>query len=68
MVRKDFLDELVKLQDQLPPFDNAIAFRMLETELDRPIEAIFSQISPEPVAAASLGRYTGYLTAVKKSQ
>jgi predicted unusual protein kinase regulating ubiquinone biosynthesis (AarF/ABC1/UbiB family) len=62
LVRKDFLDELVKLQDQLPPFDNAIAFGMIETELDRPIEAIFSQISPEPVAAASLGQvYRGYL-------
>ena len=26
LVRKDFLEELVKLQDQLPPFPTAIAF------------------------------------------
>jgi len=35
---------------------------MIETEPDRPIEATFSQILPEPVAAASLGQaYRGYL-------
>lgn len=56
LIRKDFLDELVKLQDQLPPFDTGLAFQMIETELDRPIEAIFSKISSEPVAAASLGQ------------
>ncbi len=56
LVRKDFLDELVKLQDQLPPFDNAIAFQTIETELERPLTTIYSQISPDPVAAASLGQ------------
>ena len=62
LIRKDFLDELIKLQDQLPPFDNALAFWLIQTELDRPIAAMFSQISPEPVAAASLGQvYRGRL-------
>jgi predicted unusual protein kinase regulating ubiquinone biosynthesis (AarF/ABC1/UbiB family) len=71
LVRKDFLDELIKLQDQLPPFDNAIAFSIIETELGRPIKEIFSQISPQPVAAASLGQvyraflHTGEEVAVK---
>jgi len=62
LVRKDYLDELVKLQDQLPAFDSAIAFQIIETELERPVVDIFSQISPEPVAAASLGQvYRAYL-------
>ena len=62
LVRKDFLEELIKLQDQLPPFSNAIAFGIIETELDRPIETMFSQMSPDPVAAASLGQvYRGLL-------
>ncbi|MGF1488093.1 MAG: hypothetical protein ACFBSE_13475 [Prochloraceae cyanobacterium] len=26
LIRKDFLHELIKLQDELPPFDNEIAF------------------------------------------
>ena len=62
LIRKDFLEELVKLQDQLPPFDNATARRIIEMELDRSIEEIFSELSPKPVAAASLGQvYRGRL-------
>ncbi|RCJ31360.1 hypothetical protein A6770_20215 [Nostoc minutum NIES-26] len=62
LIRKDFLEELVKLQDQLPPFDNAIAYQTIETELDRPIHEVFSELSPTPVAAASLGQvYRGRL-------
>ncbi|MFE1747997.1 ABC1 kinase family protein [Coleofasciculus sp. H7-2] len=71
LVRKDFLEELVKLQDQLPSFDNAIAFNIIETELERSVEEIYREISPEPVAAASLGQvyrarlHTGEEVAVK---
>lgn len=56
LIRKDYLEELVKLQDQLPPFDNAIALRIIETELERSLEDVYSEISPQPVAAASLGQ------------
>lgn len=56
LIRKDFLEELVKLQDQLPPFPTPYAIAIIETELDRSIDEIFSYISPEPVAAASLGQ------------
>lgn len=56
LVQQDFLDELVKLQDQLPPFPNELAFRIIETQLDAPIADTFSEISPNPVAAASLGQ------------
>ena len=62
LVRKDFLDELIKLQDQLPPFDNALAFSIIEAELGRPIREIYREISSKPVAAASLGQvYRGFL-------
>ncbi len=56
LVRKDFLNELTKLQDRLPPFPTPIAFAIIERELDRSIEETYSEISPEPVAAASLGQ------------
>jgi predicted unusual protein kinase regulating ubiquinone biosynthesis (AarF/ABC1/UbiB family) len=56
LIRKDFLEELVKLQDQLPPFDNAIAYDIIKAQLKREINSIYSEISPEPVAAASLGQ------------
>ncbi|NEO39841.1 MAG: AarF/ABC1/UbiB kinase family protein [Moorea sp. SIOASIH] len=71
LIRQDFLDELIKLQDQLPPFDNAIALSIIEQELGRSIQKLFSQISPRPVAAASLGQvyraklHTGEEVAVK---
>ncbi|MDR9401957.1 MAG: AarF/ABC1/UbiB kinase family protein [Halothece sp. Uz-M2-17] len=71
LVRKDFLEELTKLQDQLPPFDSAIAFQIIEQELQRPIKEVYREISPQPVAAASLGQvyravlYSGEEVAVK---
>jgi len=71
LVRKDFLEELVKLQDQLPPFPTDIAFDIIEQELAAPVGDIFSTISPQPIAAASLGQvyqaklYTGEQVAVK---
>ncbi|MBD1923175.1 AarF/ABC1/UbiB kinase family protein [Microcoleus sp. FACHB-831] len=71
LIRKDFLEELIKLQDQLPPFENAIAHSIIEAQLGRTISEIFSEITPEPIAAASLGQvyrarlHTGEEVAVK---
>ena len=54
--------EMVKLQDQLPPFSNEIAMRFIEEEIGQPPEAIYAYLSPEPIAAASLGQvYKGEL-------
>ncbi|XP_024529756.1 uncharacterized protein LOC9650796 isoform X2 [Selaginella moellendorffii] len=44
------------LQDRLPPFPNEMALLLMEQELGRPISEVFSYISEEPVAAASLGQ------------
>lgn len=71
LIRKDFLDELTKLQDQLPPFDSHIAFNIIESALGRSISEVYQNISPHPVAAASLGQvykavlYSGETVAVK---
>ncbi|MDJ0775067.1 MAG: AarF/ABC1/UbiB kinase family protein [Mastigocoleus sp. MO_167.B18] len=62
LIRQDFLNELVKLQDQLPAFDSELAYRIISSELGSPISEIFSELSPQPVAAASLGQvYRGRL-------
>ena len=56
------LDELTKLQDQLPPFDNEIAYQFIEEELGNKPEEIYAELSPQPIAAASLGQvYKGKL-------
>lgn len=56
LVRQEFLDELIQLQDQLPPFSTEQAFQIIETQLRKPIEDLYREISPEPIAAASLGQ------------
>lgn len=62
LIRKDFLEELIKLQDQLPPFDSNLAYRIIEAQLGESISKIYSELSPTPVAAASLGQvYRGRL-------
>lgn len=48
--------ELVKLQDQVPPFSSDTARGILEQELDMPLEEIFSRFEDTPVAAASIGQ------------
>ena len=62
LVRQDFLEELTLLQDSLPPFPNVKAFTFIETELGQPVDQVYQSISPDPVAAASLGQvYHGFL-------
>jgi predicted unusual protein kinase regulating ubiquinone biosynthesis (AarF/ABC1/UbiB family) len=56
LIRKDFLEELTKLQDKLPPFSNKVAFTILEADLNAPLTEAYQQITPQPVAAASLGQ------------
>jgi predicted unusual protein kinase regulating ubiquinone biosynthesis (AarF/ABC1/UbiB family) len=56
LIRKDFLDELIKLQDQLPAFDNRVAFDIIESDLERSIDEVYREFSANPIAAASLGQ------------
>lgn len=76
-IRPDILSprsmvELQKLCDKVPSYPSKIAFATMERELGRPVDEVFSEITPEPVAAASLGqvyratlRSTGDVVAVK---
>ena len=56
LIRQDFLEELIKLQDQLPPFPTDQAMAIVREELGREIPSMFREISPQPIAAASLGQ------------
>eukprot|EP00303_Exanthemachrysis_gayraliae_P000188 CAMPEP_0206011302 /NCGR_PEP_ID=MMETSP1464-20131121/13028_1 /ASSEMBLY_ACC=CAM_ASM_001124 /TAXON_ID=119497 /ORGANISM="Exanthemachrysis gayraliae, Strain RCC1523" /LENGTH=821 /DNA_ID=CAMNT_0053384957 /DNA_START=58 /DNA_END=2523 /DNA_ORIENTATION=+ len=58
------LDELQRLQDNVPTFPTETAMEVLAQELGRPIDEVFSEVSAEPVAAASLAQvYKGTLRA-----
>ncbi len=56
LVPQSYMYELTKLQDNLPPFDKKLARTIIEEQLRAPIDAYFSEFSPDPVAAASLGQ------------
>jgi len=56
LVRKDYLAELEKLQDQLPPFPTTTALAIIEEELGRCVAEMFSEISPEQIDYLNEGR------------
>ncbi|CAI9291606.1 unnamed protein product [Lactuca saligna] len=72
LIPPSYLNELSLLQDRISPFSTEVAFNTIEKELGSPLDQIFSEISPQPVAAASLGqvyqaklRSSGQIVAVK---
>ena len=56
LVSPIYLEELAALQDKIPSFPNEIAFRFIEEELGKRPEEVYAEISPNPIAAASLGQ------------
>jgi len=57
MLPQAYLDEFVRLQDNVPTFSTMEARIVLEEGLDgRPVDAVFEWLSEEPIAAASLGQ------------
>src|SRR5262245_35573841 len=67
----EYIQELAKLQDEVPSFPAEQARAIVETELRAKIEDIFESFEDTPVAAASLGQVhraklrTGQVVAVK---
>ncbi|HEY9846969.1 MAG TPA: AarF/ABC1/UbiB kinase family protein, partial [Candidatus Caenarcaniphilales bacterium] len=57
-----YLEELAKLQDQLPPFPNELAYQFIKEELGDSPDQIYAELTAVPIAAASLGQvYKGKL-------
>ena len=56
LVRRDWLEELTRLQDDLPAFPHVIALKRIEQELGAPAHELFEEFPDHPVAAASLGQ------------
>ncbi len=56
LVRRDWLEELTRLQDDLPAFPHALALERIEQELGAPAYELFDAFPDAPIAAASLGQ------------
>ena len=52
----DFIRELEKLQDEVPPFDSFQAQKIIEQELKKPPDRVFKEFQKEPMASASLSQ------------
>ena len=52
----EFVKELEKLQDNVPPFSSQLAMRTIAAEIGQPVDEIFTNFEVEPIAAASLGQ------------
>ncbi len=52
----EFIKELEKLQDNVPPFPSETAVTIVENSLGKKIDEIFEEFEPTPIAAASLGQ------------
>jgi len=67
----DIIDELIKLQDQVPAFPFEQVREVLEHEFGGPFETLFAEFEIVPMAAASIGQvhlarlHTGEQVAVK---
>lgn len=56
LIPEEYINELSKLQDRVPPFEYAEAKKVIEKEFGKNIEEIFSSFDPVPIAAASIGQ------------
>jgi predicted unusual protein kinase regulating ubiquinone biosynthesis (AarF/ABC1/UbiB family) len=52
----EFVEELSKLQDRVPAFSYEQTRDIIESDLGKPIQTLFSSFEPIPLAAASLGQ------------
>ena len=56
LIRKDWLEELTNLQDNLPSFSHEKALNIIEEELGSPVNELFVDFPSKPIASASLGQ------------
>lgn len=56
LVPDDIVNELVKLQDNVPPFSSEIAVSLIENELGESVDNLFARFDPNPMASASIAQ------------
>lgn len=56
LLPSEYLEEMQKLQDDVPRFSTTLALATVEKELGMPFNQVFELIEQEPIAAASIGQ------------
>ena len=56
IIGDDIARDLSLLRDQLPPFSAELAKMTIESELEKPIESLYSKFDNKPAAAASIAQ------------
>ena len=56
LIKREWLEELTSLQDNLPAFNHATALATLAEDLGAPASQLFEEFPSQPIAAASLGQ------------
>ncbi|MFK7986927.1 MAG: ABC1 kinase family protein [Sandaracinaceae bacterium] len=56
LIPLEIIDELKTLQDQVPPVPLDKIKTQIQTELGAPVEELFAEFDPEPLASASIGQ------------
>lgn len=56
LLPEDVADELMLLQDRVPPFDSAKAVALIESQLGAKISEVFSRFDVAPLASASVAQ------------
>ena len=56
LIAPDYARELAQLQDNVPPFDGAVAVAQIEASLGKPVAALYARFNPQPVASASIAQ------------
>ncbi len=56
LIPEEYIKELSKLQDRVPPFSYQDAKKVIEKELQKNLDEVFISFDPEPIAAASIGQ------------
>lgn len=55
----DIADELARLQDKVPPFDETLAAEIIESALGEPVNTLFAGFEAMPIASASVAQVHG---------
>lgn len=56
LVGEEISNDLAQLRDNVPPFKSALARIILEQQLEKPIDEVFSKFDDTPIAAASIAQ------------